>query len=184
MIRGRLPLSVFLILLGGAAQAAPAPKPDSQYRVYRIIRASPQDFVYAIKAPFRSEAQIKALPQGSGASRLEKFFRIADKQIHGDVIRVTLAHRVSFLPGSTERSPTVTVILTEDPKKRLTNEFFFDAKFETTWGTTIASNLLVHPNEQGALLELVVNKTNLSDRSLQAFMKMAVALGFFSDKMP
>jgi hypothetical protein len=141
---------------------------------YRVVEATPHDFVYSLKAVERDESK----PDSSeGKSRLQKYFQVVQKKVTGPNIEFQIKAQAQYLPDVLMKYASITVKL-----KELAGEQK-DARFETeflfTESATVNALLTVLPHDRGSLLRLDVQKTTLPlwifQRAIDVMTKLNLA---------
>lgn len=137
---------------------------------YRVIRASPHDFVSAIRSRTTQAAR------GPATSRMQKFFRIKSKMVEGPKVRLEILPEVPLLASYFPAASTVRIELIQRDLRR--DVYRFDARLEAMGGQWLNADLQIEPVTEGSLLRLSFKDSSYSPRVTSWFMAAARSLGF------
>ncbi len=156
---------IFLAVLGFTIFA------HADNRMYRVIEATPTDFIDALKTKTLGIGQSKV-----GKSRLQKFFVLTSKQVSGADIEMNVQIKTRMLPDALAKHTAFTIRLHE---LKRTNEHVFRTEFILAPNMTIDGLMKVSKHSQGALLEFDVQHTTVPlwifDKAMQVIFKLNLA---------
>jgi len=144
---------------------------ESSNKVYRVIRASPNDFVSALRISPTNQVGKK-----EATSRLSKFFRLKNKRVVGKSIEMEV---IPDLPLLDEYFPDIKLLHLKMNETISTGKSFqYTVFFMVKNNEVIQAEMFIIPHALGSLLTLDFNKTNYPEWTVAAFLTAASNLGF------
>ena len=141
-----------------------APATGKEYFVgYRVIRASPQEFLMALRLPNSNTASGEA-----AKSRLSKYFQIRNKQVRQNSVSFEIVPDLPFLKEYYDKKdPLVFTLKNRDLKNE---EIEFDVHMTGMGGKSVHSRVEVKPHELGSELKFYLFKDDYSATLIQLFL--------------
>jgi hypothetical protein len=157
--------------------ALAAPTKEGSVKGYRVVHASPYDFVNALSTPVSPRQRERAKTK-KYTSRLERYFRIKYKIIEGNSVTLVILPDLPLFDTIFKDQGLITLKATLVRETATT--FLYDVVFPSK--ESISATMLVEPHPSGSLLTLTL-KHPLLDTALKTLItKTVFSMGFLAEK--
>jgi hypothetical protein len=165
----------FIIFLSSLLWAGPLPVANS-VRGYRVIYASPAEFVSALVTPLSADRRPLAKPKRY-TSRLERYFRVKRKIIEGNSVTMQILPDLPLVETFFKERGLIELKATL--VKETQNSYLYDVVFPAN--EAVSATLLVEPHPSGSQLTLTLRHPVLDTALKTLITKTIFSMGFLAE---